>query len=413
MSVDGLGICKVDKLVVFVKGMIVDEVADVKIIAEKKNYSIGIIDKLIEKSKYRIESDCPVSYKCGGCDFRYIDYDYQLILKKNILDNTFKDYKVKEFIKDDNPYYYRNKVQIPLKDNKMGFYRKFSNDIVEFDDCLIESKQANSIIFDLKQLLSNTQKQYIRHVLIKHSLKTNEIMIGFIVKSFDIVLDDVVSKLVNKYPNIKSIILNLNDKVTNVILGDKEKILYGNDYIYDEYDGIKVKISLKSFYQVNYNQMLKLYKLVKDLANLNSDMTVLDLYCGIGTISLYLSRYVKEVIGVEIVEQAIRNAKDNAIINNISNARFILADARKDMDLYLENKDLVVLDPPRKGISEQLINSLKKSNIKKIIYVSCNPATLNRDLKLLEDTYNIGEIHPVDLFPFTVHSECVVTLDRR
>jgi len=413
MSVDGLGICKVDKLVVFVKGMIVDEVADVKIIAEKKNYSIGIIDKLIEKSKYRIESDCPVSYKCGGCDFRYIDYDYQLTLKKNILDNTFKDYIVKEFIKDDNPYYYRNKVQIPLKDNKMGFYRKFSNDIVEFDDCLIESKQANSIIFDLKQLLSNTQKQYIRHILIKHSLKTNEIMIGFIVNSFDVVLDDVVSKLVNKYPNIKSIILNLNDKVTNVILGDKEKILYGNDYIYDEYDGIKVKISLKSFYQVNYNQMLKLYKLVKDLANLNSDMTVLDLYCGIGTISLYLSRYVKEVIGVEIVEQAIRNAKDNAIINNISNARFILADARKDMDLYLENKDLVVLDPPRKGISEQLINSLKKSNIKKIIYVSCNPATLNRDLKLLEDTYNIGEIYPVDLFPFTVHSECVVTLDRR
>lgn len=413
MSVDGLGICKVDKLVVFVKGMIVDEVADVKIIAEKKNYSIGIIDKLIEKSKYRIESDCPVSYKCGGCDFRYIDYDYQLNLKKNILDNTFKDYRVNDFIKDDNPYYYRNKIQIPLKDNKMGFYRKFSNDIVEFDDCLIESKQANSIISDLKQLLSNTQKQYIRHVLIKYSLKTNEIMIGFIVNSFDVVLDDIVSKLVNKYPNIKSIILNLNDKVTNVILGDKEKILYGNDYIYDEYDGIKVKISLKSFYQVNYNQMLKLYKLVKYLANLNSDMTVLDLYCGIGTISLYLSRYVKEVIGVEIVEQAIRNAKDNAIINNISNAKFILADARKDMDVYLENKDLVILDPPRKGISEQLINSLKKSNIKKIIYVSCNPATLNRDLKLLEDTYNIGEIYPVDLFPFTVHSECVVTLDRR
>lgn len=413
MSVDGLGICKVDKLVVFVKGMIVDELADVKIIAEKKNYSIGIIDKLIEKSKYRIESDCPVSYKCGGCDFRYIDYDYQLTLKKNILDNTFKDYKVNEFIKDDNPYYYRNKVQIPLKDNKMGFYRKFSNDIVEFDDCLIESKQANSIISDLKQVLNNNQKQYIRHVLIKHSLKTNEIMIGFIVNSFDVVLDDIVSKLVNKYPNIKSIILNLNDKVTNVILGDKEKILYGNDYIYDEYDGIKVKISLKSFYQVNYNQMLKLYKLVKDLANLNSDMIVLDLYCGIGTISLYLSRYVKEVIGVEIVEQAIQNAKDNAIMNNISNAKFILADARKDMDLYLEDKDLVILDPPRKGISEQLINSLKKSNIKKIIYVSCNPATLNRDLKLLEDTYNIGEIYPVDLFPFTVHSECVVTLDRR
>ena len=413
MSIDGLGICKLDGLVIFVKGMIIDEVADVKIILEKKNYSIGIIDKLIEKSIHRIETDCHISYKCGGCDFRYIDYNYQLKLKKDILESIFKDYQVEDIIKDDNPYYYRNKIQIPLKDNKMGFYRKNSNDIVEFEDCLIESEIANEIITDLKIQLNDNQRKYIRHILIKHSKTTKEVMIGFIVNSFDINMDNIVSFLVNKYSEIKSIILNLNDKKTNVILGDKEKLLYGLDYIYDEYDGIKVKISLKSFYQVNYDQMLKLYSLVKDLSLVDNKKSVLDLYCGIGTISLYLSRYAKSVIGVEIVDAAIKNAKDNAKINNINNASFILADARKDMDEYLMNKDIVILDPPRKGISEQLITSIKNSNVDKIVYVSCNPLTLNRDLKLLEDKYNIGKIYPVDLFPFTIHCECVVALDRR
>ena len=413
MSVDGLGICKVDGLVIFVKGMIINEVADVKIIAEKKNYSIAIIDNLIEKSPHRIESDCPISYKCGGCDFRYIDYDYQIQLKKDLLINTFKEYKVADFIKDDNPYYYRNKVQIPLKNNKMGFYRKNSNDIVEFDDCLIESKYANKIIADLKVELNDVQKNYIRHILIKHSKTTNEIMIGFIVNSFDIELDNIVSFLTNKYPEIKSVLLNLNQTNSNVILGDEEKVLYGNDYIYDIYDGIKVKISLKSFYQINYDQMLKLYKKIKEISDIDENSEVLDLYCGIGSISLYLARYAKHVTGVEIVESAIVNAKDNALMNNINNVDFILADARKNMDEYLLNKDIVVLDPPRKGISSELINSLKDTKINRIIYVSCNPATLYRDLKLLEDTYNIGVIQPIDLFPFTVHSECLVKLDRK
>ena len=412
MSVDGLGICKADKLVVFVKGIIKGEIADIRIIKEKRNYSIGIIENLIEKSKYRIESDCSVSYKCGGCDYRFIDYDYQLELKKEVLENTFKDFKVCDFISDDNPYYYRNKVQIPLKDNKMGFYRKYSNDIVQFDDCLIESEYANKIIADLKNTLTN-EKEYIRHILIKHCKGTDEIMIGFIVNSFDVDLENIKKYLIDKYPNIKSIIMNLNDKETNVILGDKEKLLYGRDYVYDIYDGIKVKISIKSFYQVNYNQMLKLYSLVKDLSLVDSNKSVLDLYCGIGTISLYLARYAKEVTGVEIVKQAIDNANDNALLNNLTNTKFVLADARVKMDEYLYNKDIVILDPPRKGISKELIDSLINCNIQRIVYVSCNPSTLNRDLKLLEDYYDIGEIHPVDLFPFTIHSECVVALNRR
>lgn len=414
MSVDGQGIAKAGDLVVFVKEMIVGEEADVKIIAEKKNYAFGIIDKLIVESPYRIKSDCPISYKCGGCDYRYINYDFQLKLKKDVLINTLKDFKVNDIIKDDNPYYYRNKVQIPVKDHQMGFYRKFSNDVVVFDDCLIESKIANEIIADLKKILIEAKlDKYFRHILIKHGKGTNEVMVGFIVNSFDIDLSNVVDYLVEKYPNIKSIIMNLNDKDTNVILGKEEKVLYGNDYIYDIYDGIKVKLSLKSFYQVNYEQMLKLYAKIKEFSNVSKNDDVLDLYCGIGTISLYMARFAKHVTGVEIVEAAVNNARDNAKMNNMDNVDFVLADASKNMDEYIKGKDIVIVDPPRKGISKELIDSIIKNDIKRLVYVSCNPATLARDLDILKQHYNIGEIQPVDMFGFTTHVECVTVLNKK
>ena len=414
MSVDGHGIARADDLVIFVKGMIKGETADVKIISEKKNYSFGIIDKLIERSPYRIESDCNISYKCGGCDYRYIDYDYQLVLKKEVFINTLRDFSVNDIIPDENREYYRNKVQIPVRDHKFGFYRKFSNDIVEFDDCKIESKLANSIFNDLKKLLlKNKLDKYFRHILIKHGKGTDEIMLGYIVNTFDIDLDDINRELIDRYPQIRSIILNLNTKDTNVILGDEEKVLFGRDHIFDIYDGIKVKISLKSFYQVNHEQMIKLYSKIRELADLKGNESVLDLYCGIGTISLFIARYVREVLGVEIVEQAIDNAKDNAIMNNIENASFICADATKKMDEYIKGKDIVIVDPPRKGISKDLIDSFISLKTQKIIYVSCNPATLNRDLQLLKDHYDISSIQPVDMFPFTTHVECVVCLQRK
>jgi len=411
MSVDGLGIAKHDGLVIFVKKMIPGEIADVKIILEKKNYSIGIIDKLIKVSDNRRDYDCPVAYKCGGCDFRHISYEYQLQLKENLLKNTLADFKITNIIKADNPYHYRNKVQMPFRNNKMGFYRKNTNDIVECDNCLIESELANEILKDLKSLLIDENiNKHLRHIIIKHGKKTNEVMLCFVSDDFNIDLSKVVNSISNKYPMIKSIILNLNDKDTNVIIGEKEKILYGVDYIYDELDGLKIKISLKSFYQVNHEQMLKLYNKVLELSSINFDCRVLDLYCGIGTISLYLSRFSKSVTGVEIVKEAVSNAIDNARMNNIENAEFILADASRNMDEYLLDKDVVIVDPPRKGISKELINSLKNSNIKTIVYVSCNPATLNRDLHLLKDTYDIGTIYPVDMFPFTTHVEAVCCL---
>ena len=418
MSVDGQGICKNEGLVVFVKGMILDEVAKVKIIAHKKNMAFGIIDEFITKSPFRIDSICKISYKCGGCDYRYIDYDYQLVLKKRQLIQTFNnfhlDVQVDDIIKCDDPYYYRNKTQVPIANHQFGFYRKFSNDIVEFDECYIETRLANDILRDLKKMLLDSKlDSQLRHILIKHALGTGEVMVAFITRNFEIDLSNIVSQITSKYKNIKSVILNLNDKETNVILGDKEKTLYGNSYIVDSFEGLKFKISLKSFYQVNYHQMIKLYNLIKEKASLNNESKVLDLYSGIGTISLFLARYAKEVTGVEIVKDAVLNAIDNAKLNNISNANFILDDASNPLDKYLIDKDVVVVDPPRKGLNGTLIKSLIESNVSNVVYVSCNHATLARDLSSLKDYFNIGDITPVDMFPWTTHVECAVSLQRK
>lgn len=418
MSVDGQGICKADGLVIFVKGMIVGETAAVKIISEKKNLCYGIIDKMLEPSSYRRESECRISYKCGGCDWRYIDYDYQLLLKKKTLENTFRglDVKVEDVEKADHPYHYRNKVQVPVRNHLLGFYRKFSNDIVEFDDCYIESKTANEIVLDLRKLLVEKKiDYYFRHILIKHAFETDEIMLGFIVKDLMIPhIDEVAQYLVRKYPNIKSILLNLNMRDDNVILGTEEKVIYGQDYITDIYDGIKVKISLKSFYQVNHEMMVKLYNKVKDLSSIGKSDEVLDLYCGIGTIGMFLCRYCKHVTGVEIVESAIKNAKENARINGFSNIDFILADASKNMGEHLKNKDVVIVDPPRKGLGRKLVSELMESDIKRIVYVSCNPATLARDLDLLKEKYSFNTVYPFDMFPFTTHVEtvCLLSLNK-
>lgn len=418
ITVDGQGVCKKDGLVVFVKEMIPGEVADVKIIANKKTLAFGIIDKLIVTSPFRIKPDCPISYKCGGCDYRYISYDYQLELKKQILVSTYKnadlDVKIHDVLGSDDPFFYRNKVQVPVRDHKFGFYRKFSNDIVEFDKCYVQTELSNIIFDDIKNSLLNKKiDQYFRHILIKHARGTDEVMVGFIVKDFNIPkIDEVTDELTTKYSQIKSVILNLNTRNDNVILGDEEKILFGIEYIVDEFDGLKFKISLKSFYQINYHQMQKLYATARDLANVNKDTRLLDLFSGIGTISLFMAKYCKEVTGVEIVKAAVENAKDNAKLNNITNATFYLDDARCDLSKYLKDKDVLIVDPPRKGLSKELIDSIIKTNIEKIIYISCNPATQARDLNLFKEHYNFSDIYPVDMFPFTTSCETVVLMGK-
>ena len=419
LTFDGQGVCKKDGLVVFVKEMIPGERALVKIIADKKNMAYGIIDRLIVSSKFRIEPDCPISYKCGGCDFRYIDYFFQLELKKKILESTFKnarvDIRVNDIVPCDNPLAYRNKVQVPVKDHKFGFYRKFSNDIVEFDKCYVQTDLENEILKDVKELLLNYKiDSYFRHILIKHAQGTNEVMLGFIVRDLKVPhLNEIIESITNKYSEIKSIILNLNIRNDNVILGDEEIVLFGNNYIIDEFEELRFKIAFKSFYQVNYSQMIKLYNKAKDLANVDLNTRLLDLFSGIGTISLFMAKYCKEVTGVEIVKEAVDNAKDNAKLNNITNATFYLDDARLKLNKYLIDKDVLIVDPPRKGLSRDLIDSIKETDINKIVYISCNPATLARDLKLFEDKYNFTDAYPVDMFPYSTHVECLVLIQKK
>ncbi|MBR0461091.1 MAG: 23S rRNA (uracil(1939)-C(5))-methyltransferase RlmD [Erysipelotrichaceae bacterium] len=418
ITVDGQGVCRKDGLVVFVKEMIPGEKGLVKIIAEKKNCAYGIIDELTLSSPYRIKPDCPIAYKCGGCDYRYIAYDHQLVLKKRVLEATFRnmglDVHVNDIIKCDDPYHYRNKVQVPVRDHKFGFYRKFSNDIVEFDTCYTETELANNIFNDVKKIIRQLRTDsYFRHILIKHAQGTGEVMLGLIVRDFKVPdIDKLVETITDTHDCIKSVILNKNDREDNVILGEEEKVLYGRNYIIDEFEGLRFRIAFKSFYQVNYQQMIKLYKLARDLAKPDKDTRLLDLYSGIGTISLFMAGYCREVTGVEIVKEAVDNAIENARMNSIDNAKFYLDDARADLSKYLIDKDVVIVDPPRKGLSEKLINSLIKSGINRVVYISCNPATLARDLVLLKDDYDFSEIHPVDMFPFTTHVECVALLKR-
>ena len=263
ISFKGYGICKVDNFVVFVKDMLIGEIGNIKIISLKKNYGFGIIDNLIKTSVYRIDPKCKLSHKCGGCDYQYITYKHQLHLKKKIVDdylkNTELDIRVDNIIGSNNDYGYRNKVQIPVIDNKFGFYRKHSNDIVSCNYCYLQTELENKIFNKAKELILRFNiGPYVRHILIKHS-SLNEVMLCFIVTSFSLNgLKEITEELTNEFKEIKSLMLNLNNSNSNVILGTEEKVLYGNDYIYDEFLDIKVKISLKSFYQVNHDQMLYL-----------------------------------------------------------------------------------------------------------------------------------------------------------
>lgn len=416
MTVDFYGICKKDGLVIFVKGLIIDELADVKIIKETKNIAYGIINELIVKSKYRVKEPCAVSNKCGGCDIQHIDYNYQLVLKKKLIENTFRNAKIKAKVLDVVPsisnYNYRNKIQVPVKGSSIGYYRSHSNDIVEFDNCYISSIKVNNVFNCIKNIINKYNiNNDIRHIVIRDSL--TDIMVCFVVRKYNIpYINEVVNEIKNISKDIKSIILNLNDKDTNVIYGKESRVLYGNPYIIDAVNEYKFMIPLESFYQINTKQMVNLYDLIIKNGLLNVNDSVLDLFCGIGSISIYISRYVKRVLGVEIVEKSIEYANKNKLLNNIDNVDFVLGDAN-NIEYYAKDYNVVIIDPPRKGINYNLVNTLNTIKFNKIIYVSCNQATLARDLQLLNESYSFSYTQPIDMFPQSKHIESITVLTRR
>lgn len=436
ISSEGKGIIKYNNKVIFVNGLFLDEEALIEVDYDRANVYYGHILKLTNISKDRIQPKCKVCTACGGCQFQQLSYGAQLKYKQKKVYESLKrigniETKINECIGMEDPYNYRNKIQVPFGyDEKKrivcGFYKEKTHKIIPIEECYIEDKRASKILKVIKSLMNKYKlKPYdedlrngeIRHVLIRTSKKYNELMVVLVMacntfpgrKNF-------IKDLIDECPEITTIIQNTNLRHTNVILGEKEEVLYGKGFINDELCGLKFKISPKSFYQINPVQCEKLYKTVIDSASLNKNEVVLDAYAGVGTIGICAAKYVKKVYSVEIVKEASKDAFINAKDNKIENVSFICKDATKYIqELVLSNEkiDVILMDPPRTGSTPNFLNSVLKLEPSKIIYVSCDPATLARDLKILVEKYNILSIQPVDMFPMTSHIETVCALSLK
>lgn len=431
---DGEGIAKINEFTVFVPNAIKGEKVKILIVKVLTSYAFGKITEIIEESKYRTESDCETYKRCGGCSLRHIEYNQTLKMKQNavqsLVNKTLKNkISVQETLGMENPQNYRNKAQYPVGINKdgkpvIGVFANRTHEIIPIKECFIQDKQAEKVakfIFDFitKNNISiydeKTRKGLVRHIVTKIGKKTNEIMCVIVISGIQMPKEDeLVEAVTSNFKNVKTIVKNINIKNTNVILGKENINLYGDGYITDILGEYTFKISPLSFYQVNPIQAEKLYNIGVEGANITKDDVVFDLYCGIGTISLFMAKNAKKVYGIEIVEEAIEAAKENAKMNGVENTEFIAGDVEEILDELINEKaitpDIVMVDPPRKGLDNKSIDNILRIKPKRLVYISCNPATLVRDLAKLEDDFEIDFIKPVDMFPFTSHVECCSVL---
>lgn len=427
---EGKGVARINGIPTFIENAIDNELVEFKITEKKKNVMFGKTSKVLEESSNRVKPLCEYYYMCGGCNIMHMNYDKQLKFKKEITINTFNhvgkfDCKVNDCIGMDKPYNYRNKVQVPFLGLKAGFYKKNTHEVVDMSKCLCEPEISFEIINYLKELFMKynipsydevTKKGIIRHVVIKVSYKYKDVMVVFVTNSKKKINNDLISELLNKFKNIKSVIQNINMENTNVILGKEEYLLYGNDFILDGIFDLDFKIASKSFYQINTIQMEKLYKKAIEYASLDKENVVIDAYSGIGSIALSLAKSVKHVYGIEIVKEAVDNALENKKINKIDNVDFILGPCEEMIYNTVKNKkiDVIIFDPPRKGCDQRFLDTVINSKIKKIVYISCNIRTQARDIRyLLDNGYEIIEATPVDMFPNTSHVEVVTLLELK
>ncbi|MCQ2252826.1 MAG: 23S rRNA (uracil(1939)-C(5))-methyltransferase RlmD [Bacteroidales bacterium] len=436
---DGDGIGLQGKFKIYVPNTMPGDKVKVRIEDCGKTYAHACLERLIEKSPMRIKPVCEYVLRCGGCQILEMDYNEQLKLKRHKVEQDMKSvklpetYKMMDTIGCQNTFRFRNKAIYPIsKDSDgniiTGFYTRRSHNIAQGSDCKIGAVE-NPLIMDviIKHLKDNNIEPYdevsrqgvVRHVMIRKAFDTGEIMVSIIINAETITnTENLVKSLLKAVPAIKDISLNINRNFGNTIKGNQVKTLYGNGYITDTIGDIKFKISPLSFYQVNPAQTKILYSKALEYANLEGDETVFDLYCGVGTISLFLSQKARKVIGVEVIEQAINDARENARINNISNTEFHVGKAEEVIPDLIENKgvraDVVVVDPPRKGCDKTLLDTIIKMKPRRMVYVSCNSETLARDLKYLsENGFFIEKIQPVDMFPNSIHVETVATLNSK
>lgn len=439
LKIDGLtnegnGVGRHEGMAVFVPFTAIGDEINCRIVKLKKSYAYGIIESIITESKDRTEPDCCTYKKCGGCSFRHISYEAELKAKQSNVQDAFErigklDIKFDDILGCEEIYQYRNKAQYPVceKNGRLecGFYSKRSHRVVDNKFCFLQPEIFNKIASRTVKLLNEkgfkaydeeSGKGQIRHIYIRHGFHTKEIMLCIVAVEYDNRFKSISEEISRAFPEIKSIVLNINPNKTNVILGTRNEILFGKEYITDIMCGNRVKISPHSFYQINTAQAEKLYGIVKEYADLKGDETLLDLYCGIGTIGFSLVKDVKKLIGVEIVSDAIKNAKLNAEINEIENAEFICGDAGMVANELIkrgETPDIIIADPARKGCDSVSLDAMLKIAPKKIVMVSCNPSTAARDVKYLCDNgYNAVKGQAVDMFPRTTHVECVVLMSR-
>jgi 23S rRNA (uracil1939-C5)-methyltransferase len=440
IGTDGEGIGHVDGYTLFVKDALPGDVVKAKVIKAKKSYGYGRLLEVIESSPDRCEAKCPAARACGGCQIQHMDYAAQLRMKqKRVKDcftriggfeESFIDSVMHEIIGMEKPWHYRNKAQFPVGLNKegkavTGFYAGRTHSVIDTPHCFIQFEENDAIMEAVRGFIDKehisvyneeTGKGLVRHVLTRKGFATDEIAVCIIINEDKVPkAEKLVESLLGACPKIKSITFNVNKEKTNVILGEKTEVLYGSEYIYDYIGDVKFRISPKSFFQVNPVQTKVLYGLALDLAKKDTDLknlTVWDLYCGIGTISLFLAKEAGHVHGVEIVPAAIEDAKENAKLNGITNAEFYVG-AAEDVAPSLPKPDVIVVDPPRKGCDEKLLATILKHNPPKVVYVSCDPATLARDVKILcEGGYTLEYIQPVDQFGHTVHVETCACLTK-
>ena len=446
LGYEGEGIAKVDGFPIFIKGALEGEKVKVKIVRVNKNFAFGKLIEIIEKSEHRKDPVCSIYNRCGGCSLQHSSYEKQLDFKTKRVEDCLvkigklKDVKVNPTLGMENPYRYRNKVQLPVGENNkeinIGFYAPRSHDIIDMKTCHIQHEEADKVgefirywmknnnikAYDEKEHLEKKHKadlkNRVRHIMVRKGYKTGEVMVVIVTASRELKgKEELVSLLKENIKGLKSVIQNVNPKNTNVVLGEECITLWGSDTIKDYIGEFHFNISPLSFFQVNPDQTEVLYGKALEYAELTGEETVFDAYCGTGTISLFLSKKAKKVYGVEIVAPAIENAKINAKENGVENAEFIVGEAEKVIpDLIKDGiyADVVVVDPPRKGCGVELLEAIGKMGPKRIVYVSCDPGTLGRDLGILKEMgYEVKEVHPVDMFPHTSHVETVVKIVKK
>ena len=468
IGTDGEGIGKVDGYTLFVKDAVIGDTITARVIKLKKNYGYGRLMEVIEPSKDRVEPVCPVARQCGGCQIQQMSYDAQLDFKRKLVEGNlrriggFPDINVLPVIGMDEPYHYRNKAQYPVGRDKdgnvvIGFYAGRTHCIIDNQDCAIGARENVKILTAIRDYINenkvsvydeNTGNGAVRHILIRKGFHTGQVMVCIVVNGESLPQEDkLVAKLTGlelweneggndgrsefyninngkldsvkgkAVPYISSVMVNINRENTNVILGDRCRTLWGKDYIEDSINGITFQISPLSFYQVNPVQTEKLYGKALEFAGFTGNEVVWDMYCGIGTISLIMATRAKKVYGVEIVPAAIENAKNNARINGLDNAEFYVGKSEEIAPELAEQgavPDVIVVDPPRKGCDEALLDTIVKMQPERVVYVSCDSATLARDLKYLAARgYEVKTVQPVDQFCHTVHVENVCLLSRK